>query len=461
MLVLTMLLVVVCGIMIFPLLDYGSALIKQSRIGHNKVARVEASKAGLRMALADPIQLYRSCGGTSVSSPLQLNNSGVAVPISTTCAQVAAASATDTGRYANAVIGAGVAIAPEVNSRLYPSSASSTITQWVADSTALETSAKVWSPDLPYHGLTSRVATGWNMPSDYGSCTVFFPGTYTSALNLNQDRNYYFTSGIYYFRQPVTISNPARVVVGSGAVAGCASDQEAAFDAVGAPTTHGITGAGATFVFGDAGRLLVQTVSTTGQVSVQFNQRYVDPTDLNSLPSAGISIMSVNGALSGGSFVDFVQSGRINVPRSMVDGTARKPANEQDYLPSTLVPGPTQSLLAFDPIVRVQASHSIPVRLSTPGYVAVPQGRIDVNLQSPVTATNSIDVLFEGGVLATSVTISATRPRTLRFDIVLPIVQRMFKITTTTTSGTPQITSSALVQVNQNGAYAVNSWVTG
>jgi hypothetical protein len=37
----------------------------------------------------------------------------------------------------------------------------------------------------------------------------------------------------------------------------------------------------------------------------------------------------------------------------------------------------------------------------------------------------------------------------------------MFKITTTTTSGTPAITSTALVQVNQNGAYAVNSWVTG
>jgi hypothetical protein len=460
MLVLTMLLVVVCGMMIFPLLEYGSALVRQSKVAHNKVSRIEGAKAGLRMALADPIQLYRNCGGTSVASPLTLSNAGISVPITTTCAQVAGAAATDTGRYANAIIGAGAPLAPEL-SRLYPGSASTTVNQWINDSTLLETSGKVWHPDLPVHDLSTRVASGWQMPSDYGACTVFFPGTYGAALTLDQNRSYYFTSGVYYFTNTVTIRNPARVVVGSGAVAGCASDQEAAFDATGAPMTHAITGAGATFVFGGAGRLLLETVSTTGQLSVQFNQRYVDPVDLNSLPSAGVSIMSVNGTSIGGTFQDFVQAGRVNVPRSWVGGAARRLAIDQSYQPSTLVPASAESLTAFTPLISVRAQHNIAVKLQVPGYVAVPQGRVDVAMVSPLTATNSVDVLFEGGVLATSVTLSGVRPRTLRFDVILPIVQRMFKITTTTTSGTPAITSTALVQVNQNGAYAVNSWVTG
>ncbi len=460
MLVLTMLLVVVCGLMIFPLLDYGSGVVRQSRVAHNKVARIEGAKAGLRMALADPIKLYRNCGGTSVASPLRLNNAGISVPITTTCAQVAAAAATDTGRYANAIIGAGVALAPEL-SRLYPDSAGTNVSKWITDSTTLETSSKVWLPDLPVHDLTTRLASGWTMPSDYGNCTVFFPGTYSTPVTLNQDRNYYFTSGVYYFTNVLTINNPARVVVGSGAVPGCASDQEAAFDANGAPMMHAITGAGATFVFGELGRFVVDTVSTTGQLSVQFNQRYVDPIDLNGLPSAGVSMMSVNGTTSSGSLTDFTQTGRVSVPRSWVGGATRRLATEQSYAPSTRVPAPSESLATFGSIIAVRAQHNIPVKLLVPGYVAVPQGALSVNLPSPMTATNNVEALFEGGVLATSVWVSTVRPKVLRFDVVLPIVQRMFKITTTTTSGTPAITSTALVQVNQNGAYAVNSWVVG
>ena len=37
--------------------------------------------------------------------------------------------------------------------------------------------------------------------------------------------------------------------------------------------------------------------------------------------------------------------------------------------------------------------------------------------------------------------------------------QKTFKITTETTSGFPKVTSIALVQVNETGGYAVNSWV--
>lgn len=459
MLVLAMLLVVVGGIMIYPLLDYGTGLIRQSRVAHSKVSRVEAVKSGLRMALADPMQLYRTCGGTNVAAPVSLDNSGIAVPVATSCAQVAASAATDSGRYATALVGAGVPLAAEL-SRRYPYSASNDTGRWIADASTVPAADRVWSPDLPVHDLSSRQAAGWQMPSSYGDCTVFFPGTYSAPLTLNQNRSYYFTSGVYYFSNPVTITNPAQVVIGSGSVKGCATDQEAAFDAVGAPVTHAITGAGATFVFGGGGRLLVQTVSNIGAVRVQFNQRYVDPADVNGRASAGVSIMTVNGRLSAaGTLQDHEIVGKVRVPFSMVSGTTRRPATEQAYAPSTLVPSTTQYLTEFDPVLAVTVRHNIPYRLAVPGYVAVPQGRVDVRLELSAVTADQADVLFEGGVLATSVTVGMPRPRTLRFDIVLPVVQRTFQITTATTSGLPVVRSTALVQVNQNGAYAVNSWV--
>jgi hypothetical protein len=42
-------------------------------------------------------------------------------------------------------------------------------------------------------------------------------------------------------------------------------------------------------------------------------------------------------------------------------------------------------------------------------------------------------------------------------DIVNPIVQRTFKLVSTATAGTA-VTSTAVVIVNQNGAYAIKAW---
>lgn len=53
---------------------------------------------------------------------------------------------------------------------------------------------------------------------------------------------------------------------------------------------------------------------------------------------------------------------------------------------------------------------------------------------------------------------TATPPSTFLCGIDNPFTQKIFKIVSTTTSGTPTLTSTAVVQVNSNGAYAVNSW---
>ena len=91
--------------------------------------------------------------------------------------------------------------------------------------------------------------------------------------------------------------------------------------------------------------------------------------------------------------------------------------------------------------------------MSIPGYVAIPQGRLLVN--NP----RGFDVTIAGGVLAGQFTVTDGRntgPQTVDIGFLESVVQRKFRIVSTSSAG-PE-TSTAVVQVNQNGAYAVNSW---
>ena len=93
------------------------------------------------------------------------------------------------------------------------------------------------------------------------------------------------------------------------------------------------------------------------------------------------------------------------------------------------------------------------------GYIAVPQG--SVSIQTTAAATANKNVSFGGGILAAQMLVSASTLQSLQIGLLNPVVQKTFKITTTTTttSGAPQMTSVALVQVDQTGGYAVNSWI--
>lgn len=98
--------------------------------------------------------------------------------------------------------------------------------------------------------------------------------------------------------------------------------------------------------------------------------------------------------------------------------------------------------------------------MKVPCYIAVPQGSISVQT-TPGAGVNK-SVSFGGGILAAQMSVSADVPQFLQLGLLNPIVQKTFKITTSTTSGNPQIVSVALVQLNETGGYAVNSWlVTG
>jgi hypothetical protein len=70
------------------------------------------------------------------------------------------------------------------------------------------------------------------------------------------------------------------------------------------------------------------------------------------------------------------------------------------------------------------------------------------------------DVEMVGGVLAALFTQTVDQPATVKVGLINRIVQKTFKMVSTTTSGLPQVTSVAIVQVNDYGEFAVNSWVT-
>ena len=68
-----------------------------------------------------------------------------------------------------------------------------------------------------------------------------------------------------------------------------------------------------------------------------------------------------------------------------------------------------------------------------------------------------------GGIVAAAFRVNDDRAvdgeLTVPIGLVNPVVQRTFRITSTTSSGKPKVTSTAIVQINQNGAYTINSWV--
>ncbi len=113
-------------------------------------------------------------------------------------------------------------------------------------------------------------------------------------------------------------------------------------------------------------------------------------------------------------------------------------------------PGPVVPL----PIIDLDLPSGVSAAtVDIPGYVSVPQGR--VRLSNP----NGLAVRISGGVLAAQldgVDSRATGPQSVDVGFVETIVQRKFRIVSTTDAG--HETSTAVVQVNQNGAYAINSW---
>ncbi len=344
-LLLVLVLIVVGSLIVLPLMQYSMTVMRANTALSDKSKRVEAVKAGLRVSLADPVHLYEACGAGGPATPVQLApTTATNIGVTTRCYFIdyQTAQADTELRYGLTATRRGATPPAELSGSSYVPVDPASTNEWWSATTSTSQTDKIWLPNLPTHGLNRRSSSGTSMPAGFPTCKVFFPGTYPDPMVL--DGPTYFASGIYYFQSEVKIASGASVVVGLGAVPGCTTDQEAIFYAQSVPGTHYMNGLGGTWVFGGRGRLTVSNADGTTPVSLQFNTRYVAEGDDGAAPSAGVSIMSVNGELApdGVTGVDLNAPGVIEVPVSYVGTAAPALATAQDYLPSVFTPKPVK-----------------------------------------------------------------------------------------------------------------------
>lgn len=324
---LVLVLMIIGAMVVVPVLDYTVAVFRSNRVVSDRTAQSEAAKGGLRMALGDPKNVFLTCDGGGDLTPSDNVINGVSV--STTCTELdevgpAAALGYEVPKGAVATqLGADVPVTlsgtTASSGPAYPYPASP---DWWATPAQPDPGAQysataeedlIWMPDLPRIPSADRDATPFDMPAAF-DCQVFFPGRYDDPIDLSG--RVYFTSGVYYFEEPITLADDADVVVGYGLedftpASDCADDLQVASNVINPPSTYDISGGGATWVFGANARLVIDNSSMGSGARIRFNQRY-DTADRG----GRISIMTVNGddASSGDHEVDKVN----RIPRSLM-----------------------------------------------------------------------------------------------------------------------------------------------
>ena len=499
-LIMTLVFIIVVSLTVLPLMGYILGVTRSNRLLVIRAERIEAVKAGLRTALISPTQLYAACinSGRTTSVALAVPP-GLGITSKCTTTQDALAEVPSDLRWALTTTQAGSEVyvpaayvnpdpgSPELNGMMsptwctsmnsappvpcgkpYPNNGSVDTMAWLADTSQTSAGSKVWTPQLPPFSNTLRSATAKDLLTGDAPCKIFFPGKYIDDVVITDSTPVYFVSGVYYFEKTLRISGDAQVVVGAGLTPGCAdSDAIAVAETVNAPLDAYSNGVGGTFVFGADGRFVVDTATAGGAAgaSIVFNRRLVGANDPLA-PLNNISIMSVNGVWSGSSTTALDIPGQLHVPVALVSGSTPTDPWTQKYKASTLVSpatpavqcAPPPTAPAVDcPIIDFSFTTAAKITVSIPGYVAVPQGSISV--QTAAGAEVSKSITFGGGILAAQMQVNAPTPEFLQLGLLNPVVQKTFKITTTTTTGKPTIEAVALVQVNETGGYAVNSWV--
>lgn len=299
---------------------YAVSVLKANHVVSERTKRAEAAKAGTRLALANPRDLYEYCGPnfTGYSQRRNLPAASInGVNVTTQCrlVDVASAQSDDERRFGLVDTVPGQVIPEELvpaNPPLSDPPAPATRYQlaegasadaWLADSSEESLTGRIWRPRLPSYSIAPRSATGTTMPAGWPECRVFFPGTYTDPLLL--DGPTFFASGVYYFTNEIRVVGGAEVVVGDGATEACVTSQDALYYADRVPGEHNVNGYGATWVFGDRARLVIsndpaerdRAGDAVGTQPIEFaiNRRYNQPIDYPFLPSSDVAIVTVDG----------------------------------------------------------------------------------------------------------------------------------------------------------------------
>jgi hypothetical protein len=296
MLPLVLVMMVIAALVVVPLLSYSVSVLKANKVVGDATRHREAAEAGLRVALLDPTGLFNECAGSPKPVPGPAGGVIDGIAVSTTCSMTEEVGPLNVLGFQNPVgttatqLGATVPQSFIGTASLQPEAG--TPDWWAGTATA--TDGQIWMPTLPAQPQTIRTGP-FDMPPAY-QCTVYLPGRYPDPLTITTG-NVYFASGVYWFEDEVTFGGDANVVVGYGLAelpTECADDVQVGANLLGAPGVFDIDGAGATWVFGADGRLVIDNSATSAGLSVRFNQRYVEP-GFEADRGQRISIMSVNG----------------------------------------------------------------------------------------------------------------------------------------------------------------------
>jgi hypothetical protein len=212
---------------------------------------------------------------------------------------------------------------------------------------------------------------------------------------------------------------------------------------------------------------MLDTDTSGSNMSFVMNRRLVAQEDpLHVLND--VSIASVNGVFNGTATARLIRTDQLNVPVTPVqNGGALSPDPWTHFYrasnlvstpnPATTCGLPLSSVTADCPIIDVRMTSSATVTVRIPGYIAVPQGEFVVT-GAPGSGVNK-SITFGGGILAAQMQVVGEPPAFLQLGLLNPVVQKTFKIVTETVVGSPKVVSTALVQVNETGGHAINSWV--
>lgn len=302
-------------------------------------------------------------------------------------------------------------------------------------------------PYLPSVPTQQRSSTPISIPRGASVCKVFYPGYYPNGLDIDGGEAY-FASGVYYFEGPVTVRNSATVVGGEGIHSGCVLDSEAALyngPSQRAPKVHSITGRGTTFLLGDDA-----TISVT-RASMLLNRRYSTET---TRPTEGVSIRSVNTVTT--------DTADVYVPADQVfahESQPVVPASATSYVDSEPPGGWKSPIVKFDSTTGgPPPSNSRTYEFRVLGAIFVPNAAIDLR-----TMTQHYAVEITGGMASTRLGLNLRQAPHTSGDYfvgvkaaVMQSTQR-FDAVVTGPSGN-QTVSSAVMQLNVNRDYALNSW---
>lgn len=366
---------------------------------------------------------------------------------------------------------------PVCSQASFPSSSGIAWWQRAGDDLHPEDDDPTWVyPRLPQIPTFDRDGKYVNLTS---TCRMYYPGRYENPLVLDGagGREHYFASGVYYFSSPISVTGGAQVVFGEGRTAGCAVDSDLALHPE-SLTNHSISGKGATILL-DRGATLRVTNS-----GLTINRRISTP---STRASEGVAVRTVNFGTNTAVLQvprDVVQQGEYPCKLAAPDTCAEpfepdiaNPAGTVDvaahevtlpgvpapisvrYAGSTL--DPTSDAITVDFSGTTSATIS---RFEADGYLFVPNA--GVTLKTPPSGPQRRNYRFvaTAGIVASHVALDApllpTDPAMNWFAGVQSQTSHLtveLGVRVANSRGT-QAVARATVEVNANGAYAINGW---